>query len=376
MHKIINFRSIISAVTAVAFVALFTFSLHIETASAAALTDLRDTMTRLEDSTGGDIFSDHDIEFTTPTGVASTETIVITFPAEFDGANDPQGALDFNDVDLLEDTTPDGVCDGTAETLVASGPAAGEWSAVFSGTEGRILTLTSGGATAIIAAASEVCVKIGETATGGAANSQYANPTTVGSAAITLSVGSSDSGTITVPIIDDDTVNVTANVNQTISFAISDTTIGFGDLDSGAARYATGDTNGTGSEGTAAHTLTAATNATSGYSITGIGATLTSGSDTITALSSETASSAGTEQFGLRIGTVSGGAGAADADFDSSPANNYNYGTFPSAADVIASSSSASATTTYDMHYLANITATTEAGSYATNITYIATAQF
>src|SRR3989344_2170322 len=149
----------------------------LQVANAAALTSKSDAMSRLEVSVADSPLSDHAIQFTTPTGVASTQTIVITFPSDFDGSNDGQGALDFSDVDLLEDTTPDAVCDGTAETLVTSGPTSSEWSAVFSGTENRVLTFTSGGASAIIAAASQVCVKIGENATGGAANSQYINPT-------------------------------------------------------------------------------------------------------------------------------------------------------------------------------------------------------
>jgi hypothetical protein len=53
-------------------------------------------------------------------------------------------------------------------------------------------------------------------------------------------------------------------VNQSISFSISDNTIGFGALTPSSLRYATGDTNGSASE-TIAHTLSVTTNATSGY---------------------------------------------------------------------------------------------------------------
>src|SRR3989304_10018525 len=110
----------------------------LQVANAAALTSKSDAMSRLEVSVADSPLSCHAIQFPTPTGVASAQTIVITFPADFDGANDPQGALDFNDVDLFEDTTPDTVCDGTVETLVASAPAAGEWRAGFSRTQNRI----------------------------------------------------------------------------------------------------------------------------------------------------------------------------------------------------------------------------------------------
>src|SRR4051812_6298303 len=101
-------------------------------ANAAALTSKSDTMTNLSDSTDPAFaLSDHAIQFTTPTGVATGQTIVVTMPSDFDGATgDAQGALDFSDVDLLEDTTPDGVCDGVAETLVASSASSSQWNTV------------------------------------------------------------------------------------------------------------------------------------------------------------------------------------------------------------------------------------------------------
>ena len=109
----------------------------------ATVSNSSDTMSRLGLSDGTpQVLSDHAIQLTTSLGVASTETIVVTLPSDFNGTSDGDGALDFSDVDLLEDTTADGVCDGTAETLVTSGPTSSEWSAVFSGTESRILTLT------------------------------------------------------------------------------------------------------------------------------------------------------------------------------------------------------------------------------------------
>src|SRR3989344_5839422 len=138
-------------VGAMLVVALLVVALPVRVARAAALTSKSDTMSNLNDSGAGDVKSDHAIQFATPTGVSSGQTIVITLPSDFDGSNDAQGALDFNDVDLAEDTTPDAVCDGTDETLVASGATASQWNAVFSGTENRILTFTSGGTSATIA---------------------------------------------------------------------------------------------------------------------------------------------------------------------------------------------------------------------------------
>jgi len=178
-----------------------------------------------------DTASDHSILFTTLTGVADGETIVVTFPADFDGTD-----LDETDVDLIEDTTPDGLCDdagGTTKGLVADTPGTNEWTAVFSGTESRVLTFTSGGATAVIEAGSEVCIEIGQNADGtvnsssppgsgaAAGNTQYVNPSTTGSFSVSLSVGDgADTGTLAVPINDDDTVTINATVDVSITFDI------------------------------------------------------------------------------------------------------------------------------------------------------------
>jgi len=339
---------------------------------AAALTSKSDTMSRLSDSGGGDVLSDHAIQFTTPTGVSSGQTIVVTFPSDFDGSNDPQGALDVNDVDLLEDTTPDTVCDGTAEDLVASGASTSQWNVVFSGTENRTLTFTSGGGTAVIAAASQVCIKIGENATGGTSNSQYINPTTTGSKTITLSVGSgADTGDILVNILDDDTVSATATVDESLTFTLSDNTIGFGTLSASDDYFATGDTNGSATE-TEAHTVVVGTNAANGYTLSITGTTLDAGTPDITAIgSSNTASSVGTEQFGLRV-DESGGSGTVSAPYaDTGFA--FDTAAFP---DELATASGASANTTYSVRYIANIAANTEAGSYSATITFIASANF
>ncbi len=356
----------------VAALTILTSSWRAPVVQAASLTSKKDTMSRLILSSPSDVKSNHAIEFTTPTGVASTQTMVITFPADFDGLNDADGALDFNDVDLLEDTTPDSACDGTAETLVASAPTASQWSAVFSDTENRILTFTSGGASAIIAAASQVCILIGENATGGTANSQYINPTTTGSKTITLSVGSgADTGNIVVNILTNDQVSVTASVAEALTFSISDPTIGFGTLTSADDFFASGDLLGTAAEAEA-HNIIVGTNATNGYTLTINGATLAAGAPTITAIgATNTASAPGTEQFGLRA-TATGGIGTVSAPY-AAAGFAFDTAAFP---DEVASATGASANTTYSLRYVGNISANTEAGSYSATLTYVASANF
>lgn len=164
-----------------------------------------------------------------------------------------------------------------------------------------------------------------------------------------------------------------ANVPQSLSFNVSDNTIGFGSLTSASARFATGDLLGSGAE-TEAHTLTASTNAFSGYTITVQGATLTSGVNTISAIGgTNTASAAGTEQFGLRM-TATGGSGAVTAPY---AASGFAYaGTASTASQVASAATGDSIATTYSVRYLANVANNTLAGNYQATLTYIITSNF
>lgn len=165
----------------------------------------------------------------------------------------------------------------------------------------------------------------------------------------------------------------TASSSQSITFSISDNTVGFGTLTTGATRYATGDTTGTTSE-TVAHTLSVNTNATSGYSLSVKGATLTNGSFTVTSCGASCTPSAGTEQFGLRV-TASGGTGAVSSPYNH--ASNYAYqGSSTSSSEIGSATSGDGVTTTYSVRYVGNIASTTEAGSYSASYTYTVTPSF
>jgi hypothetical protein len=163
--------------------------------------------------------------------------------------------------------------------------------------------------------------------------------------------------------------------SQSLTFSISDNTIGFGNLSTGAARFATGDATGSTTE-VEAHTLSAATNATSGYVITLKGGTLKhsiNSAFTITAIGGiNTASSVGTEQFGLRM-TVSSGSGSVTSPY---AASGFADAATASVASQVCSGSSDGVTTVYSVRYLSNISTTTEAGNYSTVLNYVATATF
>ncbi|MBP6926442.1 MAG: hypothetical protein KBB70_01965 [Candidatus Pacebacteria bacterium] len=337
------------------FSLIFQYSLVVRTAMAASLTALSDSQSTIKAAT----VSNHDITFTTPTGVASGQTIILTW----DNSTSVNASLDYTDIDVLDD--------GVNVTLAAS-PSGATWGAVR--TSSTVITLTNG--TTPVVAASVVRIKIGTNATNQSTGVRQITNGSAGTSTLAITGTFTDTGTISTPIIADDVVNITATVNQTITFAVSDNTIGFGTLTAGAAHYATGDTAGTTSD-TAAHNVTVATNAANGYTITLQGATLTSGLNTIDAIgATSAASSAGTEQFGI-YATKSGGVnGTITTRYSDSATPGFAYNATAGASDTLSTGTSSTATETYAIHYLANITATTEAGSYATNITYVGTGNF
>jgi hypothetical protein len=323
-------------------------------AEAASITSASDTMSSLTVSAT----STHTIRFTTPTGANNnTDTIIITFPSDFNFTSKTIGTVSFTH----------GATTGaeTTETLAASASATA-WGAVFGGTQNRTLTLTAptdGTGAAVLAPNDKIIITYDGT--------NSINPSTPGSYVISISGAFGDAGDMTVNILTSNQVDITATVPQSLTFSISDTTIGFGTLSAVAARFADGTGAGAGSEGEA-HNVIVGTNAANGYTMTVGGTTLTSGANTITAIgAANTASSVGSEQFGLRM-NAAGGSGTVSAPY-AAAGFAFDSAAFP---DIIATASGASANTTYSARYIANITANTEAGSYTGAVTYVATANF
>ncbi|MES2214301.1 MAG: hypothetical protein V4465_02880 [Patescibacteria group bacterium] len=325
-------------------------------ASAAALTSISDTMTRQTISTN----SAHVIKFTTPTGVAISQTVIVTFPSDFTLTSST-----FSNVTISWGTTT-GL---ENSTTTAASNAATVWGVAFSGTGSRTMTLTApSGAGNNIPAGKVMVITLAST---NAVNPSVATTYSIG---VTGTFG--DTGTTTVNTISNDTVAVSATVAQSISFAISANTISFGTLDSAAARYAN-TTTGSASDAVA-HTLAVGTNAPTGYTITVQGATLTSqqnGANTITAVGASPATYAvGTEQFGIYATKAGGSNGTIAAPY--ATASSFGYNGTSGAAVTFASGTTATATETYSLHYLASIAANTEAGTYAANLVYVATANY
>lgn len=353
-------KSWLPKLTAITIVVM-AIGIQASTAQALSLTSLSDNMSRLKASTA----SNHDIRFVTPAtgGVASGETVELTFSADF-----TPGSVAFGDIDFQEGSTNNCTsASWTDETLVASGPTSSQFSAAWSG---NVLTFTSGGASATVAADKCIRILIGTNAAGG--TNQITNGAIDDDDTIAIAGTFGDTGTISVDIITDDQVVISATVAPSITFSVSDNTIGYGALNASDDRFATGDTNGN-SSATVAHTLAAGTNATSGYIMYVMGATLTSGGNTITAPAGPSATTVGSEQFGLNL-SASGGSGTVDSQYGTS--SQYGWGATGSTQDNIAAATGATASTTYSATYVGNIAAETEAGTYGTTLTYTATATY
>jgi hypothetical protein len=145
--------------------------------------------------------------------------------------------------------------------------------------------------------------------------------------------------------------------------------------------------------------MAASTNADFGYAVTYAGATMTSGSNTITAMSSATTSSIGTSQFGINLVTNDGTAYAnapnvTNSD-DVNPASGSatlqaklttDYDTagtfkFTTSGDTVANSdfdgsSGPSDIQRYTVSYIVNVNGAQPVGTYTTTITYICTPTF
>ncbi len=349
-------KSWLPKLTAITIVVM-AIGIQASTATAASLTSMSDNMSRLKASTA----SNHEVKFVTPTGVTAGGTITLTFSGDFTGVS----SIAFGDVDFATAAT----CGGSfSDVTLAASPSGATWGV---GASGQVVTLTSGSGT--VTATNCVRIKIGTNATvGTTGTNQISNGAIDDDDTIDLATSTGDTGTISVDIITDDQVVISATVAPSITFSISDNTIGYGALNASDDRFATGDTNGN-SSATVAHTLAAGTNATSGYIMYVMGATLTSGGNTITAPAGPSATTVGSEQFGLNL-SASGGSGTVDSQYGTS--SQYGWGATGSTQDNVAAATGATASTTYSATYVGNIAAETEAGTYGTTLTYTATATY
>lgn len=252
---------ILQAIAAIAGFAVLLWSLglpSIRFVDAANVTYFSDTISTSATGTA----AAHTIQYTIPTGSAGvepSESIAITFPAQFTGGN----TITVDDLDLI--------IDGVDQTVVDPAAAANQWEWAWAV---DTLTFTSGGGTASATENATVTIKIGSSASGG--TDRLVNPTATSSYEISLTSGdgaNNDTGTTRVAILS--TVFVTATVDTTFTFSVE----GLGGGVDVNGTTTTGTTTataipfgllqaGVGNATTTAQRLTVTTNAGQGYTVT------------------------------------------------------------------------------------------------------------
>ena len=350
-------KKILSFVLMVGIVAVNFGFMTPKVADAASLTALSDTVSNLTASA----VANHTIQFTSPTGLASGATMILTF----DNSTSIATLLDFNDIDFRY---------GATDVTLAAAPSGATIGVVR--TSGTIITFTNG--TTVIPASQVIIIKIGTNTTIGGVGTRQITNGAVGTTTLRISGTFNDTGVMSTTIISNDVVTLSAEVLATLSFTLSSNAIYFGNLrSSGSSCWAQGSNPGYVACPTVAEAeafnMTASTNGTTGYTVSVQGPTLTSGANTIAALAVSTAPAIGTEQFGIRA-NASGGIGAVSAPY--ATAAQYAFAANGSTASTVATASAPSATTTYSVRYMANISGVTRAGSYTAAHTYIATGNF
>ena len=202
----------------------------------------------------------------------------------------------------------------------------------------------------------------------------YAKITTYSDSAWTTPVDSSD-----VALSTSEQIQVLLDVNETLTFCTGTSITG---QNCATVAGSTVDLGTASTTATASGTsvFAASTNGANGYTVTINGSTLTSGSNTITAMSANAASSVGTSQFGINlvsnatpaVGSGVSGTGTATAASNYNTTNSFRF----VSGDAVASVNAPTNANAFTVSYIANIAGTTAPGSYSTNLHYDATANF
>ena len=215
---------------------------------AGELVNENDVMTSLDASA----LSSHDITFTLAGSntFATAETITVDFGEDSSyfavGASSAIADFDFNDG---TERVIFAVADGAANCGASSGV---DDIAVGVDVTTGIVTFLACGTFAASGAAATINIEYGTVAGG---TNRVTNPTAQNDVPIYITESGADSGSVSISIIADDSVTVSATVDPTFTFAIDSTTCALGTLS-------------TGSVSTCTYTITTTTNAEDGYTTT------------------------------------------------------------------------------------------------------------
>jgi len=333
---------------------------------AAALTAVKDRMNRMEDSLASGV--EHNFIFTAATNVsggAGNNVVRIEFPA-------------------ADDTLWCRTADALVATGITSDPSHSGVITALPGTLAATCTQGGGGTSDIITisgvnnltATTTYGVNVDDTGAGA-----LGTPTTATTGLTTLYTnnggGDVDNGTFNLEIVDDDTVHITATVSPTLTCSLDTLTVAFGPLAVGPAA-----TNND-------LTISIETNAGNGYAwvvydVGGGGNPGLYDSATTSIIGSandaydNTADlSGGTEGYGAFMSDPGANA-TVDARYDggaTTEVGGFEDGTDSSIAAIIGAASTTAAETS-DVTFVVNITASTPAGSYVDDVTFVCVGRF
>lgn len=151
-----------------------------------------------------------------------------------------------------------------------------------------------------------------------------------------------------------------------LTMNVTDADADLGTLETGSVKYDTA-------------SFTAATTSQNGYIVEFFGNSLANNDHIVDPLDSPTSSSPGNEQFGFNLrqnsnptvgNDPSGGQGQAASGYDTPDAYKFNSG------DTIAQALSSSVYTTYTTSFIGNISGTSDAGEYTTDLTVVIVGRF
>lgn len=352
-----NIFLLITTLMLIAFVSLGSTFL-IKKTSAGFLTTLSDTLSRIEYNTA----ANHTIEFVTPTGVdQSTDTIVLAFDDSTDAYN--LTGVTYQDIDLAIDN--DGNCDGpwTDKTL-GSTAGSGIWGVNVNTTSDQItFTAPTNATTGEITAGHCVQIEVGTNATWGSTGTkQIINPAS-GMYITAISGTFGDTGRFAVSIVADDQIDITAQVDPTLTVVISSNSCPLGIL---SANYIE----------TCTYSVTVSTNASNGYVSTILAdGLLRNATDNIDNVADGTVNK-GQEEYGISTSKVG------QPILQSLTCTDHDTGTSQPASPLLTTAQQFAnaiepiSTDTTSLCHKASISGATPAGSYSQVATIVVTANF
>jgi hypothetical protein len=346
---------------------LITLGVFILKAQAASLTTARVYLNRnAENLTTGVA---HEIQFTPATAVsggAGVNKVILVFPDADDGKwCATAGALVVTTTGLKDTAT---ALPGTPTAACVKGVGAASYDTI---------TIS---AVDDLSAATLYGVKLTDTGVG-----KLGTPANTTSGIITMKTNNNtidiDSTNFVIDILASDQISISGVVDPTLTFSISDSSIGFGTITSAAVRYVTADLLGSATEATNGlpSTVTVSTNGTGGVVVeikdtnanSASGLYSNAGSGKTIASAASTAVTLGNEGFGV-YGKNSSNITLSEAFDNDSTADLAISTTFQTIASTAGPVSSGS----FDISAKAGVSGSTPAGSYADTLTVVATGKF